>query len=190
MFICDNFISMETQIKVKTMLLEESFPWHFLYDVTDKHVNQNIRPAMVNVFCDHKGTYIDSCFAQTIGLLLNEMTEAIGFNLTRILQARTFLQFPLNVNFLKDRTVDDFHVDLEEDHYVLLYYVLDSDGDTVILDKDINTIKKQKISDENFVPKLHSTPKQGRFLFFNGKYFHSAFQPNSNLRCVINFDII
>ena len=44
---------------------------------------------------------------------------------------KSFLQFPLN---LKSKDDDTPHIDLDEGerHIVVLYYVKDSDGDTVI----------------------------------------------------------
>ena len=62
--------------------------------------------------------------------LLNAACNKIEFQKRNdCLQGRSFLQLPLN---LKDRSLDAPHIDADRDHLVILYYVNDSDGDTVI----------------------------------------------------------
>ena len=36
---------------------------------------------------------------------------------------------------------------------------------------------------------MRVTPKQGRAVIFDGKYYHTAEQPKDNLRCIINFNV-
>jgi len=71
-------------------------------------------------------------------------------------------------------------------HLVVLYYVNDSDGDTIIYDQigqpnniDKSALKiKQKIS-----------PKKGRCVLFNGKWLHNSSSPQNSPRCILNFDV-
>ena len=51
---------------------------------------------------------------------------------------------------------------------------MDSDGETVLF-KNNKIHKKIK-------------PKQGRLLIFDGSILHTAYQPQHNLRCVININ--
>jgi hypothetical protein len=106
-----------------------------------------------------------------------------------VLRCRTFLQLPLNESFV-DLKVDSLHVDDSTRHLVLLYYVLDADGDTIIVDKEfINKEEKNlKYNDYNIVAKV--TPKKGRAVLFDGRYYHTAEQPKQNVRCVVNFNIV
>ena len=88
--------------------------------------------------------------------------------------------YPLN---LKDRSVDRPHRDLWDTNnfFVVLYYVCDSDGDTIIYNEtdnsDVYTLK-QKVS-----------PKKGRVVIFDGALMHTAEQPLNNTRCVINYNL-
>ena len=95
----------------------------------------------------------------------------------QVVQARSFLQLPLNKSF---ETFDDPHVDLDYNHIVFLYYVCDSDGDTILFNQDKNFSKIEK----------QVTPEQGKLLVFNGKIWHTAQQPKNNIRCVINIDLL
>ena len=63
------------------------------------------------------------------------------------------------------------------------------DGDTVIYE---NTFKGY-----NNVPhfnelkeKQRVTPKAGRVVIFNGKHWHTSYQPEHNVRCIINYNLI
>ena len=84
--------------------------------------------------------------------------------------------------------VDTPHLDRFEPHLVFLYYVCDSDGDTIIYD-----YKTEKEGDVPFFEDVKElkriTPKQGRVVIFDGMYWHTAEQPTKDVRCVINFNI-
>ena len=40
-----------------------------------------------------------------------------------------------------------------------------------------------------FTIKKKVSPKQGRVVLFNGIHYHTAEQPNHNLRCVVNYNL-
>ena len=40
-----------------------------------------------------------------------------------------------------------------------------------------------------FTMKKKVSPKQGRVVLFDGRHFHTAEQPNHNLRCIVNYDL-
>ena len=77
------------------------------------------------------------------------------------------------------------HVDAVFSHVVILYYINDSDGDTVIFNETYGShftelTVKQRIS-----------PKKGRAVCFPGKYFHASSNPiEHDTRTVINIDLV
>ena len=95
-----------------------------------------------------------------------------------VLQGRSFFQLPLN---FKGERRDTPHIDTLKDHFVMLYYVCDSDGDTLIYNEksksDIYTLQKRV------------TPKQGRVILFDGSFYHTGEQPLNNVRCVVNYNL-
>ena len=97
-----------------------------------------------------------------------------------VLQGRSFLQLPTNI---KKEDVDSPHTDMIFKHFVMLYYVCDSDGDTVIYNE-------KKISEKGLTVQKKISPKQGRVVLFDGAYYHTAEQPNNNIRCIVNYDLI
>jgi hypothetical protein len=114
----------------------------------------------------------------------------VNFKFNEVVQCRSFLQYPLNNAFLK-KQVDRLHIDLPYDHLVVLYYVVDSDGDTLIVDKTREGNIEEyhhNVEDYNIIQRVK--PKRGRAVIFDGKYYHTAEQPTQNMRCIINFNII
>ena len=88
-----------------------------------------------------------------------------------IIAARLFITVP-------HKTKLDFyapHTDRPEKHLGLIYYVNDSDGDTVFFEK------------EKIIEKV--TPKKGRIVLFDGETLHSGGFPTDNPRCIVNFNI-
>jgi hypothetical protein len=76
------------------------------------------------------------------------------------------------------------HVDLPQPHWVMIYYVNDSDGDTVILDKTHPDWQNAAV--------LHTvSPKKGRAVLFDGRHYHCGTSPaRHDVRIVLNYDFI
>jgi hypothetical protein len=168
MKVIDNFLSLKEENKIINLLKNPFFPWYYLENITYDKSNKDyqIKPAFCHLF--KKDGLINSDYFKDIKFIVDKFTN------NEILQCRSFYQLPLNQKYIKD-DIDSIHVDMEIDHTVYLYYVFDSDGDTILY-KNNKIFKK-------------ITPKQGRLLIFNGDLLHTARQPELNERCVINFDI-
>ena len=186
--IFDDIIDLEYQERIKSILLGDEtfegyyFPWYFTQDVTkQKDKDSQKRSAFFHGYVrdndDTIGT-IDSVFHYLIVSLLESACNKIGKQSVNVIQGRSFLQLPINY---KGEREDSPHIDTSDDHFVMLYYVCDSDGDTIIYNE-------QEKSDSYTVQK-RITPKQGRVVLFDGSYYHTAEQPLNNIRCVINYDL-
>jgi hypothetical protein len=86
--------------------------------------------------------------------------------------------------------IDFLHVDTTLKHFVVLYYVADSDGDTIIVDRQLQddepSYDNLKLEDYNIIHRV--TPKQGRAVIFKSNQFHASSPPIESLkRMVINF---
>jgi hypothetical protein len=191
--IIDDIVSLETQEKIKNTLLGDSFPWFYVDDVTISDEISENTPAMKHYYrVDYK---TNSQFYSLVEDIGDKGAELYGFDYTNVSQVRSFLQFPLNPNWRKV-FVDKLHIDSTSDHLVVLYYVLNSDGDTIIVNKKMefeehipNDVPTDlKYTDYEVLHRI--TPKQGRAVIFNGKYYHTAEQPTNGIRCVINFNLV
>ena len=184
----DDIIDLEYQERIKNILTGERtfegyfFPWYFTQDVTrQKDKNSQKRSAFFHGYVvsdddDTMGT-IDSPFHYLFVSLIENACNKIDRKNVSVIKGRSFLQLPIN---FKGEREDTPHVDIVDDHFVMLYYVCDSDGDTIIYNE-------QEKSDSYTVQKK-ITPKQGRVVLFDGSYYHTAEQPLNNIRCVVNYD--
>ena len=111
--------------------------------------------------------------------------DRINFSLNEVLMGRCFLQYP-SIN----NTPNNPHVDLIFPHLVCLYYVNDCDGDTIIYNETSDQVIEEAIPSTNFSIYKTVSPKKGRVVLFNGKYYHSSSKPTIDRRCIINFNLI
>jgi len=107
------------------------------------------------------------------------------FELKTGLKIKTINRIKVNLLTKRDITEEennkgihrDFYDDEESKNYVsMVYYVNDSDGDTVIFDEDAKTVLER------------CTPKSGTAIWFKSGKLHTATIPKlTNVRVVINF---
>ena len=184
----DDIIDLEYQERIKSILLGDEtfedyyFPWYFTQDVTkQKDKDSQKRSAFFHGYVrdndDTIGT-IDSVFHYLIVSLLESACNKIDKQSVNVIQGRSFLQLPINY---KGEREDTPHVDIFDDHFVILYYVCDSDGDTIIYNEQVKS--------DRYTVQKRITPKQGRVVLFDGSYYHTAEQPLNNIRCVVNYDL-
>lgn len=164
--VIDNSINEEHQnLIIKELLETKNFSWFFCKDITNDNNTNQKRPAFSHYFISDKK--VNSSFVDLVLPIVSSYTN------NTIIQCRSFLQLPLN---LTSYDYDTPHVDFNYPHTVYLYYVKNSDGDTLFL-KDNKIIKRV-------------TPKKGRLVIFDGSILHTAEQPKQDIRCIINFDVI
>ena len=130
---------------------------------------------------DNDISEITSVYHHLFTPLLGKACQYLKMPETEVIQGRSFLQFPLkNI----DTSVEDTpHIDLDEgeEHIVVLYYVIDSDGDTIIYN--------ERTESPSYTEKQRVSPKQGRVVIFEGGQYHTAQQPTKGTRCIVNYNI-
>ena len=184
-YVFDDIIEKDYQNKIKNILIgqvrynDEDFPWFYIDDVTASgdYENQK-RGAFVHDYVNYEYG-IESDFHYLFLDLIKKSCSKLKIKEVDALQGRSFLQLPTNI---KREDVDSPHTDMQFQHFVMLYYVCDSDGDTIIYNEKV-------ISEKGLTVQKKVTPKQGRVVLFNGAYYHTAQQPNHNLRCIVNYDL-
>ena len=106
--------------------------------------------------------------------LLYDAAEKAGFKVNNLLETRVFMTVPNS----KVTTHGLPHIDDNMSHKVCLYYVNDSDGDTIFYKDDQETEIKRV------------SPKRGRVAFFDGSVYHSASTPTKHHRMAINISFL
>jgi hypothetical protein len=188
--VIDNFIPKFYQEELKSMVTSPTFPWYYIRDITYGSYSKNMdtNPGLAHAYRENG---VDSLYFKVVENIGLEGIKQAESSFTRILQARSFFQLPLAKTFKKHET-DYLHVDIYQPHLVVLYYVFDAEGDTILTDHVYkeNDVCKHDLMVEDYNVIARITPKQGRAVLFDGKYYHTAQQPTENIRCVINLDIV
>lgn len=174
--IIDNFLPKVVADNIQELLLSNEFPWFFTPDIT--YTNQNeLKEKSVPAF-SHRFFHIDHGMSH----FFNEVNSlpfigSMRIPPSKITRAVAFLQMASGAS--KPDVHNNKHIDEANPHIVLLYYVVDSDGDTFIFSKDVN--------DGTVAQRV--TPKKNRALVFDGSIYHASSRPTTNTRCVINFNL-
>ena len=86
--------------------------------------------------------------------------------------------------YTPEKRIHDAHVDTNTPHYASIYYVNDSDGETIIYNQEFDG-DFEPPSDLTIMTKVE--PKANRLLIFDGKYFHTGSSPSKHKnRIIIN----
>jgi hypothetical protein len=183
--VIDDFIDKDYQEEIKDNLMgDNNFPWYYIDDITAAYEEGNQgRPGLSHVYVERQddgSCEITSDFHDLFLPLLNKACDVLEVSRASIVQGRSFLQFPLNLDSCDDDTP---HIDLDEGerHIVVLYYVVTSDGDTVIYN--------QRTASDIYTVKQKVTPKQGRVVIFDGGLYHTAQQALRKHRCIVNYNL-
>ena len=182
--IFDDVIDLEYQNIIKEILLGDrqykgyDFPWYLTHDVTKPaKADSQLRPAFFHGYVDYPSE-LSSIFHDLFIRLIQNSCAKIDKKNVDAIQGRSFCQLPISSDKI---SVDTPHIDIKENHFVMLYYVCDSDGDTIIYNEQVKS--------DRYTVQRRITPKQGRVVLFDGSYYHTAEQPLNNIRCVVNYDL-
>tara|TARA_R110000803_G_scaffold60234_1_gene119335 strand:- start:248 stop:811 length:564 start_codon:yes stop_codon:yes gene_type:complete len=145
------------------------------------------RPNISNQPGDPTAGFGCSLFSRSDRNLINEdylfyflqipyrLSFHLNFTIKEIFVSRLFL-FPPSLN--PGPKYKGIHQDLSIYHHVCLYYINDSDGDTIFFDE-----KREKE-----IKRI--TPKKGRIAFFPGHIPHCTSTPKDNTRVIFNTDFL
>ena len=95
--------------------------------------------------------------------------------------------------------INDIHTDKEQNHYVIIFYPHNIDGDTILYNQTTLDLSNSKVNKMNFEEKKEATknftilkkitPKENRVVVFNGNRYHASSSPSKGPRCIININI-
>ena len=170
MQILENFLPHSLKKIIQKELLSNTFPWYYNDSVVYYDTSGNNFQFIHNFYNEQteKSTWYPAI--QPFIFILEQRLN---------LKARGILRIKANLltKILDGLDANNIHQDCEEPGFVsLLYYVHDSDGDTVFFEDDKKTITHR------------ITPKENTAVFFDSTTWHSSTTPKINKnRIVINF---
>ena len=198
--ILDDFISKEDQDMIESEMLGNNFPWYFCpatatyipgYSAQDANTKEN--PQFEHIFYmlnKSNSTFTNSFKLQETFIQRLESLKGRDY-FSRMIRAKANLLHK-NETFGTGNynTPHIDHVDEINDEQLnnrletLLYYVNDSDGDTIIFNERVTDYRKTK----QLTTAITVTPKKGRAILFDSSYLHSSSPPRThNSRVVLNF---
>jgi hypothetical protein len=187
--VLQNVVPEDKQEELKMIMFESLFPWFYrsslsksCYKIFDKDFSN--APGFAHVFFNDDGMIGD--FYNYLEPVVTAACKELDIPYKGLYYGRAFFQHPLTTH--SGLTIP--HVDNPKEHIVLIYYVMDSDGETVIFDKTTDNPQEQitDISEKNIVQKI--MPRQGNVLAFNGNTYHANILPKEHMRCIVNFNLI
>lgn len=119
----------------------------------------------------------------------------VDFSPEDVILGRVLMQEP------KEKNVsNNIHVDTDKKCFTVLYYVNDSDGDTLFFNKTTKNYSHSEYEIERFLPdwtkkqeeiftevSFRKEPKKGTAVIFDGSIYHASSTPTKGRRCIINF---
>lgn len=195
--VIDDIVSKNYQDLIeKETYLNLEMPWYYAPSITKR-----IQPGhrMVNdsdgwghsfYHCEKGGSR--SPLSNLLLPLMYEACAKINFSPKELLFGRVFRTTPIVRDALGPIENNLLHVDSTEPHLVVLYYVNDADGDTVITRTTYDQVSQDDINRIVPPPAIvdRVTPKKGRCVLFDGKFYHASTNPTKNHRVIVNFDVV
>lgn len=179
--ILDNLFSDE-YMKIIEISCTESF-WQYVNNISYRENYDDIQNGFSFVFEDNSLQYF------LFQYLIFKSCEKINFKVEKTIKIRKRLTYP---NKEKYNIPYQLHVDYQDTHLVLLYYVNDSNGDTFVYKEKFSKKNKLKLNDVD-IKKLSLLEKvefkRGRVVIFNGKNYHASSLSSSNPRIILNVNL-
>lgn len=178
----------------------KNIPWYYVDEIADfKNTNEyEIQFTDENVINSHafahvvvNGGEVQSSFYGLFRPITYFFTQKTGVEVLSILRIR--LRMTVATPGFEEHNYNPPHVDLNTNvpYKTMVYYVNDSDGDTILFDQKIEPEKEKPR--KNITPNIlfRNTPRMGDALYFDGHQYHCGNTPVKNkFRLIANFDFI
>ena len=187
----DNFLK-----EVKSILYGDKFPWFYYESVGSNDDEENIPkhpqsrrvPGFVHilVYTEDKGVVVNSECWEIIKPISYFIADKCNIDFKDIIRCKVNMTTPLPD---KDFNKDNFsipHVDHREiNNKTAIFYVDDSDGDTVIFNEIYNGSIPESVTIKEKI-----VPKSNKVIVFDGNVYHAGSLPlNNKSRMTINFNL-
>lgn len=156
----ENFLPPRFHVEMKNLLLSKHYPWYYLKNAThdeESGYNKYHFGFSNAIFVDDVRSFEFSFFWPMIYYI--PVDPEVDLEIIRI---RAGMQTKIN----DDGCVNDPHRDLKEPHKTLLYYVNESDGNTMFYSDETG---KELI--------FENAPIENSAVIFDGDYYHASSHP-------------
>jgi hypothetical protein len=170
----EDALSKEHQDFIESFVTSDQFPWFFQHDISGgghEFDDKNYFPSggLTHV-CYLENKINSRYFNEEVNFegIVVDLAKAFSVELAEILRIKLNLTTP--VPGYSSHNYCTPHTDSAEPHWVFLYYINDSDGDTIFFQNPANNEKELLIT-------YRSTPKKGKCILFDGSIWHTQSNP-------------
>lgn len=162
--------------KIKDTIDNEYFNWYFQNNIISKELTEQIS-GFTHFFC--KEGNIVSEQANILEPLFKALQRKLDVKIIRVerVQANLLINQIVNEEIIKNCIHTDLTYDADRKFISFVYYVLDSDGDTIVYNSDMSE-------------KERSSPIMGDLIWFNSNELHTMGLPKKHKKRVVINSII
>jgi len=185
---------------IERKVLSDVFPWYLIRDVDPRRLQDKVNWTVAQdentvntvqfgyaVYSIDEKNLVHSSFAET-----KTVADCCCENFDNLSPYYLRLKFNLLLNhtLVDGDKYNTPHIDSRTpSSYSMIYYVNDSDGDTVIFNEMVGPDKEER--PEKLTVKRRITPKKNRMVIFDGSYLHASTNPvKSEKRVVLNINML
>lgn len=183
--IYDNFLTKTYHKEIKSLLSSYEFPWFYASNISNDADTRKLKNefGFFHIFIKDNGE-INSNYTAFIKPMLYQIMDSTNTN--KILRARGDMTTNKGVEMIHETHIDFYNENLKKNKSIV-FYVNESDGDTILYNErytDDFRDKKQTIL-------KRIKPKENRLLVFEGDLLHTGCSPvNHANRILINGNFI
>jgi hypothetical protein len=180
--VIDDFLAENYHKQLLGEITSNFFPWYYQNSMSYSEDHPNMKDDFgnfgFNFWLNKNGNWTDTG--------ITKFTMPLLFNIKDVIKSPTILRARLDMTIYNPNNYrHQTHVDFYEPHYSSIYYVNDSDGNTVIYNEIATS--QEKIDDLKLTIKKVVEPKANRLLIFYGNYYHTGHSPSKHKnRIIIN----
>ena len=197
-FVVDNCIPPSLQDAIEKYYFSEKYPWSGkIGKYQDKLEGKSFTTDLSSPKIEDGPLHNRFEFGIVIPILKKCLEKIdVEYFESDVILVRTLMQIPKETNIR-----NNIHVDTDKKCYTVLYYVNDSDGDTIFLNKTTKDFSYEKYEKMRYEKDWYENqkeiftevafsqkPKKGMAVLFDGSIYHASSTPTKNKRCVINFN--
>lgn len=190
-YIFDDIIPKVEQLKLEKYVKLSNLNWNYRHNITGQYGGTDLLKLPANVLTSID--IMDTNILNIINSIKLNLLNKLNIEFDRDYRCKINWTTPISENYDFKNLI---HIDMVVAHIAIVYYINDTDGDTIFLnnkkgnsaESHQNNLKSINIDDFEIEKKI--SPKKGRAVIFNGNIYHYGEYPTITDRFIINFDLV
>lgn len=184
--VIDDFLPRPYFEEIKDLLEGHNFPWFYKKNIIyPSPKDECLGNFGFDNFAINNGVQNHKDFALMLTGFLGQLLQVTGAS--KVSKCRADITL-----YSQEKYQHSPHVDLWEDHIACVFYVTNSDAETVLFEEKCYSYEQYISMDlSDLTVKTKITPKENRLLFFDGHLLHTGHSPSEHRhRIIINTDLV